>query len=60
MIKTLEIVNFCDEVTRKNTISDFSGSFNGLQVDNSGLVSKIGACSRCWVCSFSKSGGEKY
>ena len=43
MIKTLEIVNFCDEVTKKNTISDFSGSFNGLQVDNSGLVSKIGA-----------------
>ena len=58
MIKTLEIVNFCDEVTKKNTISDFSGSFNGLQVDNSGIVSKIGACVDAGFVPFQKAVGK--
>jgi dinuclear metal center YbgI/SA1388 family protein len=58
MIKTLEIVNFCDEVTKKNTISDFSGSFNGLQVDNSGIVSKIGASVDAGLVPFQKAVGK--
>ena len=58
MIKTLEIVNFCDEVTKKNTISDFSGSFNGLQVDNSGIVSKIGASVDAGFVPFQKAVGK--
>ena len=44
-IATEEIVNYCDRgnKTPRNTKSDFPGAFNGLQVENSGTISKIGA-----------------
>ena len=38
-----EIVSFCDQRTRKSEIKDFDGAHNGLQVENSGEVTKIGA-----------------
>jgi dinuclear metal center YbgI/SA1388 family protein len=38
-----EIVAFCDTRTRRNAIKDFSGSYNGLQVENNGTVTKIAA-----------------
>lgn len=38
-----EIVEFCDARTRRQSIKDFPGSENGLQVANNGSVSKIGA-----------------
>lgn len=38
-----EIVNFCDERSRRASIKDFDGAFNGLQLENSGEVTKIGA-----------------
>jgi dinuclear metal center YbgI/SA1388 family protein len=38
-----EIVAFCDERTRQREIPDFDGAFNGLQLENGGTVSKIGA-----------------
>lgn len=38
-----EIVKFCDDRTRRSEIKDFDGAHNGLQVENNGEVSKIGA-----------------
>ena len=38
-----EIVNFCNQRILLDTIKDFPGAFNGLQVENNGNVSKIGA-----------------
>jgi dinuclear metal center YbgI/SA1388 family protein len=37
------VVEACDEWTRKNEIADFPGAENGLQIENNGTVSKVGA-----------------
>lgn len=37
------VVAFCDEQTRRLEVSDFPGAANGLQIENNGSVSKIGA-----------------
>lgn len=36
-----EIVDFCDAITRRAEIRDFSGAYNGLQVENDGAVTRI-------------------
>jgi dinuclear metal center YbgI/SA1388 family protein len=38
-----EIVAFCDTRTRQAEIKDFPGAYNGLQIENNGAVTKIGA-----------------
>ena len=38
-----EIVSFCDQRVRRSAIKDFDGAHNGLQVENNGEVTKIGA-----------------
>lgn len=38
-----EIVEFCDTTTRQAEVRDFSGAYNGLQVENNGTVTKIAA-----------------
>jgi dinuclear metal center YbgI/SA1388 family protein len=38
-----EIVAFCDERARVREVRDFEGARNGLQVENNGTVTKIGA-----------------
>ncbi len=38
-----DIVAFCDRRIRKSEIKDFDGAYNGLQVENNGSVTKIGA-----------------
>ena len=38
-----EIVAFCDQRTRQAEIKDFDGAHNGLQIENNGIVKKIGA-----------------
>jgi len=43
MIELNEIVKYCDERTRRGDFSDFPQAYNGLQVENSGKVTKIGA-----------------
>ncbi len=43
MASLKDIVAFCDERTRQKEFKDFNGAFNGLQVENDGTVSKIGA-----------------
>ena len=43
MVELNEVRNFCDHRVRVNEISDFPGACNGLQLENNGEVSKIGA-----------------
>ncbi len=43
MISTEDIVKFCNQRTNLSGIKDFPGALNGLQIQNSGSVSKIGA-----------------
>lgn len=43
MPKLSDIVEFCDTYTRQNAIKDFPGANNGLQIENNGIVTKIGA-----------------
>lgn len=38
-----EIAHFCDQRTRRAGVKDFAGAYNGLQVENNGEVSRIGA-----------------
>ncbi len=38
-----EVVAFCDQRTRRSEVKDFPGAENGLQVENNGTVTKIGA-----------------
>lgn len=38
-----DIVAYCDQRVRNSEIKDFDGAFNGLQVENRGEVTKIGA-----------------
>jgi dinuclear metal center YbgI/SA1388 family protein len=38
-----EIVCFCDQRTRCSEIKDFGGAYNGLQIENDGQVTRIGA-----------------
>ncbi|MEN8661177.1 MAG: Nif3-like dinuclear metal center hexameric protein [Lentimonas sp.] len=38
-----EVVAFCDTRTRHKEVKDFDGAFNGLQLENNGQVTKIGA-----------------
>ena len=38
-----DLVNFCNHRVSVDRIKDFSGSFNGLQIENNGSVNKVGA-----------------
>lgn len=54
MPKLSEIVEFCDHYTRQETIKDFSGAYNGLQVENNGSVTKIAAAVDAGLIPFEK------
>jgi dinuclear metal center YbgI/SA1388 family protein len=41
--RLVEIVKYCDRVLRTSEINDYDGAFNGLQVENSGTVTRIAA-----------------
>ncbi len=41
LLKT--ITRYCDERTNRREIPDYPGAFNGLQIENNGEISKIGA-----------------
>jgi dinuclear metal center YbgI/SA1388 family protein len=43
MAKLQDIVDFCDKITRRDEIADFTGANNGLQLQNNGEVTRIGA-----------------
>ena len=38
-----ELVQYCDQRTRRAEFKDAPGAFNGLQLANRGTVTKIGA-----------------
>lgn len=39
-----EIVKYCDRILRTSEVKDYDNAFNGLQVENSGTVTRIAAC----------------
>lgn len=43
MASLTDVVHYCDDRTRRTQMEDFPGSHNGLQLQNDGSVSKIGA-----------------
>jgi len=43
MVELEKIVSFCDRRTRRSEIVDFPPAHNGLQIENNGTVSKVGA-----------------
>jgi dinuclear metal center YbgI/SA1388 family protein len=38
-----DLVAFCDQRTRRADVKDFDGAHNGLQIENNGTVTRIGA-----------------
>ncbi len=47
-----DLVAYCDRRTRRTAFTDYPGAFNGLQVANSGRVTKIGAAVDAGVVPF--------
>lgn len=43
MVELEKVVSFCDRRTRRKEITDFPPAHNGLQIENNGMVTKIGA-----------------
>ena len=43
MVDLHDVISFCDHRVCLPEIPDFEGAFNGLQIENNGVVSKIGA-----------------
>ena len=43
MVDLNEVVVFCDTRVNKENIPDFPGSWNGLQIENRGEITKVGA-----------------
>jgi len=43
MVDLSEVIKFCDSRVRKGEIPDFPGAHNGLQLENKGEVTKVGA-----------------
>ncbi len=43
MAKLQDIVDFCNKITRRDEIADFTGANNGLQLQNNGEVNRVGA-----------------
>jgi dinuclear metal center YbgI/SA1388 family protein len=49
-----DLVGYCDKRTRRSAFKDAPGAFNGLQVANNGVVTKIGAAVDAGVIPFRK------
>ncbi len=54
MVKTEDVVNFCNLRTNLANIKDYPGSYNGLQISNSGEITKIGASVDAGLVQFIK------
>ena len=52
MSELSEVVAFCDERVRRSEIKDFEGACNGLQIENDGTVSKVGAAVDAGLATF--------
>ena len=53
-----DIINFCNSRIAVDEIKDFSGAYNGLQIENDGSVTKIGAAVDAGLVSFKKATDE--
>ena len=53
-----EIVNFCNRRIAVDEIKDFQGAHNGLQIENNGSVTKIGAAVDAGLVPFEKATDE--
>ena len=49
-----DLVTYCDTLTRRTSFQDAPGAFNGLQVENDGRVTKIGAAVDAGLVPFQK------
>lgn len=49
-----DLVAYADQRTRRSAFKDYPGAFNGLQMENSGRVTKIGAAVDAGVVPFKK------
>lgn len=54
MASLMELVDYCDQRTRRAAFKDAPGAFNGLQVANNGRVTKIGVAVDAGVVPFQK------
>ena len=54
MADLAEIVSFCNALTRRSEVADFPGANNGLQLQNDGSVTKIGAAVDAGLIPFEK------
>ena len=54
----LDIINFCNSRIAVDEIKDFSGAYNGLQIENNGSVTKIGAAVDAGLVSFKNATDE--
>ena len=54
MASLSDILNFCENRIQTSTIADFPGAQNGLQVENNGTVSKVGAAVDAGLVPFKK------
>jgi dinuclear metal center YbgI/SA1388 family protein len=54
MVHLHDIVSFCDTATRRTEVADFPGANNGLQIQNNGKVTKIGAAVDAGIEPFEK------
>lgn len=54
MVSLDTVVAYCDQRTRLNAFKDAPGAFNGLQVANTGKVTKIGAAVDAGVVPFKR------
>ncbi|MCH6256732.1 Nif3-like dinuclear metal center hexameric protein [Puniceicoccaceae bacterium K14] len=55
MTQLSDLVNFCNERSQISRVKDFPGAYNGLQFENSGQVTKIGAAVDSGLIPFQKS-----
>ena len=54
MTSTKDLVEFCDTRTGQLEIPDFAGAFNGLQIENNGSATKVGAAVDAGLVPFQK------
>lgn len=52
MARLAQLVSYCDRRTRRSAFKDAPGAWNGLQVANGGIVTKIGAAVDAGVIPF--------
>jgi dinuclear metal center YbgI/SA1388 family protein len=58
MARLKDVVKFCDELTHSPEFKDYPGAYNGLQIENSGEITRIGASVDAGLESFEQAIGK--